>query len=412
MNPASSPQRKLTIWNKNFICVVLCNLLLCVSHFSVNTQVATYVKFLGATPVIMGLLTGMFFGIALAVRPISGPMITKLDKRLLMIVIFALGGVVNLGYAVFHSIPAFVAFRFLNGVQYSFVGSLLMTAAGDSVPKEKLASGMGVYGIGGAVGTALGPAIGIGLTELGARLKNEDFGFTMVFLFAAVTLLLAVIPSVILKSDKKSKEDIASTGAWYKNILTVHALPSTLVMFFVIIGYSLYNTYIVEFAKEQGIGNISVFYTVLAGLLIISRPLSGTLTDKLGIARVVIPGMVLFAVSFVIVGTGRTLAQVVVGAVIAAFGVGSTQPAIQAMCIQSVTPLKRGVASNTIYIGMDLALFAGPLLGSLVYKHSSFAVMFQTAVVPIALGLICFIAILPVYNRRLRELEGKPSSEN
>jgi MFS family permease len=404
MIPAKKTATNATIWNKNFICVALCNLLLCVAHWSVNTQVATYVTFLGATPVIMGLLTGMFFGISLAIRPVSGPMVTKLDKRMLMILIFALGGVVNIGYALFHSIPAFVAFRFLNGVQYSFVGSLLMTAAGDSLPPEKLASGMGFYGIGGAVGTAAGPAIGVGLYNLGLKLGNSDLGFTLVFLFAAVTFLLAVIPSVIAKPDRKTKEDVASTGAWYKNILTVHALPSTLVMFFVLIGYSLFNTYILNFAKEQNIQGIQWFYTIMAGVLIISRPMSGFLTDRFGVAKIVIPGLVLFALSFFIVGISKSLEMVLLGAIVAAIGVGSTQPAIQAMCIQSVTPLKRGVASNTIYIGMDLGLFAGPLLGSVVYKYSSYAVMFRSAVVPIVIGLICFIGILPIYRRQLNAL--------
>jgi predicted MFS family arabinose efflux permease len=99
-------------------------------------------------------------------------------------------------------------------------------------------------------------------------------------------------------------------------------------------------------------------------------------------------------------------------AVIAALGVGATQPAIQAMCIQSVAPIKRGVASNTIFTGMDLGLFAGPLLGSVVYKYSSYAVMFKAATLPIVIGLVCFIGILPIYRRRLGQLGSAETSKN
>lgn len=407
MNPASNKPMAETIWNRNFICVIAANLLLCVGHFSVNTLVATYATFLGAAPVIMGLLTGMFFGIALAIRPISGPMITKVDKRTLLIGVFVLGGIVNIGYALFHSIPFFVAFRFLNGIQYSFVGSLIMTLAADSLPPEKLASGMGIYGVGGAVGTAFGPAIADWFFKLGTGIGGKDMGFTFVFLFAAAALSLAVIPSVILLPDKKTKEEIAGTGVWYKNIVTVHAFPTTFVMFFVMIGYAILNSYVFNFGAEQNIGNISLFYTFMACTLIVSRPLSGWLSDKFGVAKVIIPGLVIFAASFVIVGTSKTLEQAVIGGIIAALGVGSTQPAIQAMNMQSVTPLKRSVASNTIYIGMDLGLFAGPLLGSVVYEHSSFAFMFQMTAVPVLIGLVCFIIILPIYNRRRRQLESR-----
>jgi len=226
-------------------------------------------------------------------------------------------------------------------------------------------------------------------------------------LFAAAALSLAVIPSVILLPDKKTKEEIAGTGVWYKNIVTVHAFPTTFVMFFVMIGYAILNSYVFNFGAEQNIGSISLFYTFMACTLIVSRPLSGWLSDKFGVAKVIIPGLVIFAASFVIVGTSKTLEQAVIGGIIAALGVGSTQPAIQAMNMQSVTPLKRSVASNTIYIGMDLGLFAGPLLGSVVYEHSSFAFMFQMTAVPVLIGLVCFIIILPIYNRRRRQLESR-----
>jgi MFS family permease len=409
MDPASTKKAKLTIWNRNYSCAVIANILLCVAHFSVNTLVATYTTFLGALPVLMGTLTGLFFAIALLMRPISGPMITKIDKRKLMICIFALGGIVNLGYALFHSIPAFIVFRVLNGIQYSFVGSLIMTVAADSLPAEKMASGMGIYGIGGAIGTAFGPFISGSLFKLGSlTLQNEDLGYTFVFIFAAVVMSLALVPGILLHPDKKTKAEVASTGAWYRNIITVHALPVTIVMFFVIMGWALYNAYILNLGKELGIGDISVFYLVMAGVLALSRPLSGALTDRLGVARVVIPGLLIFAVSFIVVGLSKSLGGLLAGAVLAAIGAGSTQPSLQAMCIQTVEPLKRSVASNTIYVGMDTGLFLGPLFGSIVYNYTkSFSIMFITSVVPTVIALVSFIIILPIYNRRRRELEGK-----
>jgi MFS family permease len=406
MDTELTKPQKITIWNRNFICVVLTNFMLCLAHFSVNTLVATYATYLGATAVIMGLLTGMFFGISLAMRPVAGPVTTKLDKRKLLIMVFALGAVVNVGYALFDSILAFVVFRFLNGVQYSLVGSLIMTLASDNLPKEKLASGMGVYGVGGAIGMAFGPMVGVELLNLGTKLKSEGTGFTLVFLFAALVFALAVIPSAILTPDKKTKADIASTGAWYKNIATIHAVPTTVVLFFLVMAYSVYNAYMIEYSKQLGIGNISWFFTVLAGVLVFSRPLSGMLGDRLGAAKVILPGMILFGCSYLIVGSAKGLPVMLIGAVLAAIGYGSTQPSLQAMCIQTVTPLKRGVASNTIYVGMDLGFFLGPLLGSVIYdKSQSYSLVYTLTAASVALALICFIIILPIHRKRLRELE-------
>ncbi len=141
-------KKKATIWNRNFICIMIAASFMNLSHWAVNPLVSKYAQYLGAGPVLMGLLTGMFFAIALAMRPVAGPAMTRLDHKMLLIGVYALGGVVNLGYALFHSIPVFMLLRFFHGVQYSIMGSLCLVIAGDSLPYEKMASGMGVYGVG------------------------------------------------------------------------------------------------------------------------------------------------------------------------------------------------------------------------------------------------------------------------
>ena len=396
---------KSAIWNRNFICVFLSQIGLSLSHFAVNPLVSTYAVHLGATAVFMGVLTGMFFGISLAMRPVVGPLTTKVNKRYLLIFVNTLGGIVNIGYALFHNIPMFLAFRVLHGIQYSLVGSLNMTIASECLPEDKLASGMGVFGVGSAVSTAIGPSIGVWLKNFGTKLKDVDFGFTLVFIFAAVILLLAVIPSVILRTKQFTKEQIAGTGAWYKNIISIHALPCSVVMTFLIISYSLYNSYMVPFGDEKGIANISVFFTVMALVMIAVRPLSGRLTDKYGFAKITIPMILLFAVSFPIIGMSKVIGTVILGAVIAAIGYASAQPALQAMCVQSEPPVRCAVATNTFYVGMDLGFFLGPLLGSIIYDKYNYSVMYTVSCVPVLLAFICFICFWPAYRRRRMQLE-------
>ena len=379
--------------------------MLSVSHFSINPLVASYAVHLGAGAYIMGLLTGLFFGVALSMRPIAGPVVTKFDKRKLMILVFIIGGVANIGYALFDNISAFIVFRLLHGLQYALVGSLTMTLAGDNLPKEKMASGMGIFGLSGSIAMAIAPTIGINVLNFGTHLIDESFGFTCVFLFAMLFLFLGVIPSYMLLPDKKTEEDILTAGAWYKNIASVHAIPMAIIMFFTFIGWSLYNVYIVEFANELEISGISSFFTVLALVLLISRPASGWLTDRFGLARILPPALLLFAASFIIVGSAESIGTMLAGAAIAAVGFGSFQPALNSMCILSETSLKRSVASNTLYIGIDLGLFIGPIMGSIVYEKYNYSIMFKFASLMIFMAFIVFILFLPVYFRRRGVLE-------
>jgi len=394
-----------TIWNKNFICVMISNFMLCMAHFSINPLVATYAEFLHATPRLIGLLAGMFFGVALAMRPFTGTVVTKIDKKKLLVFVFVLGAVANIGYALFHSIPAFVAFRIIHGLQFSLVGLVLTTLAGDNVPKDKMISGIGIFGISGASASAIAPSIGDSLIRFGMGIRGETFGFTILFLYGAVIFIIAIIPAMMIASDNKTKEEVASVGAWYKTIFSIHALPIMFIVFMVMIPHSMIHTYMFDFGREQGIAGISIFYLALAITLTVTRPLSGMLTDKLGLEKIMYPGLTLMAVSMFVIGSSNDLVMAVVGAVMFAVGFGSTQPSFSAMCMQMESPIKRGVASNTLYIGLDLGLFLGPVVGGVVRDVGNFSIMYRTAAVPIVIAIIAFAIILPVYRRRINELE-------
>ena len=390
-NIEALPAKKVTIWNKNFICVMFCSACLSLSHSSVNTLVSSYSSFLGASSVIVGALTGMFFGVAFAMRPISGPIATKLDKRALIIFANALGAIVYSGYALFGNIPAFLFFRILNGVQYSFIGSLSLTIASDSLPKEKMGSGIGVYSIGGATAMAFGPTIGIALKELGTALSGDSFGYKMVFIFSATTMALSIIPSILLKTKKRSKEELAGTGIWYKNIFAVNALPPAFILSLCSMGYALLQTYMYPYANSLGIAGIGAFFMIMAFSFVVIRPVSGKLTDKFGVFKILMPGMAIFALALVCVGLSRSLPAMLVCAFLSAIGYGTLYPATQAMCMQSVAPVRRAVASNTIFAGNDLGLFFGPFLGGIVYTISgnySSMYIFMAMTSILAMGLL------------------------
>ena len=395
---------KNTIWSRNFICVLIANSMLVLSHNSVNPLVSTYATHLGAGPKIMGLLTGMFFAVALAMRPVAGPATTRIDKRKLMLFVFSLGSIVNIGYALFHNITAFVIFRFFNGIQYALVGSLCITIAGDSLPDDKMASGLGVFGIGSAATTSIAPSIGLRLKELGTSIRDVDLGFTFVFAFAAIALAAALIPSFLLSPDKKTKEQLKEAGKWYTNIASKHAAAPALIMMLLVMAYSLYNSYIVPFGEEVGIDRIGIFFTVLACVMLGSRPLSGWLTDKFGLRKTLIPAILLFIISFIIVANSKSLPVILIGAVVAAAGYGAANPAGQSMCMQCETPVRRAVASNTLYIGMDIGFFLGPLLGGFVKDAANYREVILVGCIPALLAGIVFLASWRSCSKRIKEI--------
>ena len=401
---------KLTIWNKTFICVFIAQAFLSLSQGSVNILIARYAReSLGVSDVIMGNLVGLYFGVALAMRPVAGPLSTKLNKRNLLISVYLTGGIVNLGYAMFNTTAAFVAFRVIQGVQYGFMGSLIMTLAVDSLPKEKMASGVAMYGLGGTVMQAIAPNIGLWLRDMGPKLMDGaeglTLGYRMAFIFASIIMALALIPLIIMPYKKASKEEIASTGAWYKNIISKHTLPITLVVILAGTANSGYRSFLDAFAYEVGIPNIGLFSTTTALVMLFARPLSGRIMDRRSMKSVMPIGMGLIAIALVIISYSRTLPVILIGAVIISFGNGFVTPGLHAMCVQTEVPHRRAVATNTLYAGIDLGQYLGPVWGGIVVSQYNFSVSILSGLIPLALSFVFFLIFIKGWTRRKEEVE-------
>jgi MFS family permease len=404
------------IWNKVFTCTFIANFLQCISMFMINPLIANYVKLLGADEVMIGLLSGLYFGVAVAARPFSGPAISKMNKKHIMLFSYAIGVAVNIGYAISGGIPSFVAPRFMQGIQFAFMGSLNMTLASDSLPPDKMGSGLGLFGVGGAIANAIAPSLGMALRSLGERTFGSLMaGYNVVFLAAAACILISLVPCAIMPYTKPSKEELSKLGAWYKNIFAREALIPAAVVTFMSVSVICYTIYIERFVEAKGIGGAGLFFTVYALALLASRPLCGRLIDKYGTAKVFMPSACLFALSNVIVGFCDSLAGLLVGAAVAAIAYGASQPAMQTMCILSVEPLRRGVASNTNFFGIDLGNFVGPIIAGVVIGRFGFlgslslggggrveySPLFLLMVVPVLISMAIFAIGWKSFNRNL-----------
>ena len=400
-----SNTEKVTIWTRTFTCIVITNIAYCFSHFITTPLIAPYASFLGATATLVGVLAGLYSAIAFAMRPISGPMIVILNKKNLMIFTMILGIAVNLLYAVFGSIPMFVVSRVLHGVMYSFVGSLTMTLASDSLPKAKYASGFGLFVVSGVFGQALGPSVGLWLQNLGIRMGGELMGFRMVFLGGAICYLIGLIPCFYIEKQRVlTKEERSSLGPWYKSIIALPAVPYALMMAFYAMGYILFATYMVTFAEQYNIANISMFFIVNSIATLAARPIGGPISDKISPKALFVPGTVLFALSMVFMARATTLPIVLVAAVFAGLGWGLVQPAVQACCMSSVPVEKSGAAANTNFLGVDAGFFIGPAIAGVIFSiTASYHSVYAFGVVPVVLGILVYAVYAGILKAKKKE---------
>ena len=366
------------------------------SQFLVNPLVAVYARWLGAGTTLIGALTGLYFAVSFLMRPVSGPTIAVVDHRKLLIMTYLIGVVVNFMYAAFPSIPMFLLARVLHGVEFAFLGSLLMVMAGDSLPPEQLGPGLGMFALGTSFGMAFGPSLGVALRTWGTRVfGGEGGGYRMAFIAATLSMLLALIPCFLVKEAPRATEG-KSTGKWYSNIFALPAVLPAVMLVLINMCNNLYTSYLVPYGDENGFSGIALFFTFYAAGMLATRPLVNRLMVRFGVRAMILPGLFFYAASFVIVSLAKSIAAVYVAGFVAAIGFGMASPAMQTLCIQMCPPEKRAAASNTAYCGLDVGLFSGPLAGSVILKAlegsgHAYSTMYLAGVTPLVLCALIFI---------------------
>jgi MFS family permease len=85
----------------------------------------------------------------------------------------------------------------------------------------------------------------------------------------------------------------------------------------------------------------------------VSRPISGKLADKFGVDKAIIPGFLLFGISFVLISSANTIYMFLLAGVVSAFGYGICIPLLMTLCIRLAPLTSAGRPSNTSYIGTD-----------------------------------------------------------
>lgn len=383
------PEEKQTIWNKSFIDIFIINSVLNMGLFMMNTLIPKFAEHLGATATVVGMVSGIFAVTALSVRPIVGPATGYFKKNLLLAAAIGIFALAYICFGLSRNIPMIIVGRLLQGVGMGFLAPVLLALASDVLPSGKLASGIGVYSLGQAIAAALGPTIGLELSHV--------IGYNTTFLLGVVIMGFVFVLALRLESEKPARKEKFKISI--DNMIAVEVIVPTIILFFLGGTYSCIGAFIVIYGEASGVDNIGLFFTAYAVFLLVSRPFSGKIADKYGMDKVVIPGILVYALSFIIVSFSRSLPMFILTGAVSSFGFGICYPSMQTICMKLVSKERRGVAGNTSYIGVDIGFLITPILAgsmvSLIQNHSKseifgYVVMYRVMTIPILIALVIF----------------------
>lgn len=347
-----------TIWNRMFLSIFFVNMALNLGQQMSNSLLSLYAKSMGTPADQIGQLMSMFAVTALIFRFISGPAMNSFDKKKLVALAMSCMTTAYLGFSFAPAIAGAVGletitvlkfFRAVQGVGNAFGNSCCLTIVADVLPKDKFTTGVGYYGCAQVVAQSIGPTVGI--------LLRDIFGYNQVYILFAALMIMAMVATTLIKTAPHKGVPFKLR---FDNMIAREAFVPAMVTFLVAMGYTAINAFLLVYAEERGIVGGSLFFTVYALTMLVTRPVVGKLTDKYGFAKVCIPSTLAMAGALVLIGYATNTVALLLAAFVNAFGYGAVQPMLQSLCIKAVSADRRGSASSTNYIFMDAATIVGP----------------------------------------------------
>lgn len=371
-----------TLWTKNFIIINIINLLIFFSFQMLLPTLPLYIKELGGSNSVIGLVTGIFVVSSVIIRPISGLLLDKLGRKKVFVIGLIIFILSVLSYSVFSVISVILFIRFIHGFGWGAVSTASSTIAADNIPKKRFGEGMGYFSLTSSLAMALAPVIGLSLI---AR-----YGSSMLFYVSTILATLGFIATFRLKYKETTTQSTNKTnGSLYEK----SSLNPSFIVFFVSITYGALTSFLPLYAAEQGIANIGIFFTVYAIALFITRPLFGKIIDTLGFDFAIIPGLVLVVIAMGLLSIASSLPLFLVTAFIYGVGFGATQSSLQTMAMVGVPSNRLGAANATFLTAFDSGIGLGSIILGIVSASIGYSQMYLWAAASAVIAFTLYFII-------------------
>lgn len=374
--------KKEALWTPSFIFLMAIGTMTSMGFFIIAPIITKHATNLGASLTIAGLVAGILSITGLVARPFSGVIVDRMNQKYVMIAATAVMGLVSLGYSISGDITALIGFRIVHGAAFAVSLTVNTVMVSRFIPSSRIGEGIGYYGIGQIISTAVGPNIGM--------FVGEQYGYSLTFTVSGLLILLAAVLMLWIpyQSDPKRKR---KKGIKLTDLIAVDLIPIAIIGGLFSLTNGLVSAFLILLADERGIAHMGLYFTVNAVVLILVRPFAGKLSDKVSMGVILYPALVLTILEAVLLAHASVLWIVLVAAVFKAVGQGSAQPMLMAACIKSQPPSRRGVATSTFFIGGDVGQGLGPIIGGAISGLFSYKVMFYCSALLLLLGMFYYL---------------------
>lgn len=387
------------IYSKDIILVLAATFFYMAIPMLVTPLITGFTESIGASAALMGLVGGLMNLVSLFCRPIAGNLADRISKYKLSFIGAVFMTAACVGYIFAPNEIVVIIARIINGFGFACCSVCMATWMSNMLPKEKIGSGMGVYGTMNALAMAAAPAIGVS--------AYQTFGYRVSFVIALV-FSAAIIVVIQFIGDKGEPENSGPEGAEAENtgggsadikqkrrleLIDVKVIPIALIIMLFAIPYCATQSFLVTYAEVRGLHvSVSLFFPAYAVVLIALRLSLRNLFDKLPFRVFLLASALSELLAILFLTIMKNNAVMLLASCFLAGGYGIMSSVCQSTAILLAGKEKRGLANSTYYIGLDLGMTLGPVIGGALYGGLDIGWFYPVLMVTMPLAGVVYIA--------------------
>lgn len=373
-------ENREALWTRPFVTITLVNLLLFFGFQLLIPTLPVYVKSLGAGDHVIGWVNGIFTISALIIRPFSGIALDRFGRKWIFLAGLLLFVVVTAMYSFLPTVAMLLIFRFIHGFGWGAASTGSNTVASDTIPKSRFGEGIGFFTLASNVAMAVAPAVGLYMLA--------EYSFQRLTFLSAGLVLLSFLLALVFPYQKPEK---SAAPKERQALFERSSLRAAVVMFFVTVTYGAINSFIALYAAERGITNIGIFFSVMAVVMLVSRPVFGKLVDRYGFSVAVLPGLILTIIAIARLSLATQLNDFLMVALSYGIGFGALQSSLQAMAVVHAPKHRLGVANSTFYFGFDSGIGFGSILLGMLASNVGYSRMYRWSILFIVIAFVVYV---------------------
>ncbi len=351
--------------------------------FSLYLHLPGFLHELGAAEVQIGFIFGATGLTAVLVRPLLGRAIDARGRRVVILTGGVAHVVICLAYLTVTRLgPWLVAVRVVHGVAEAMLFAALFAVAADVVPAARRIQGIALFGVSGMLPMSLSGLLGDAIiAHSGYRTL-----FQTSVLFASVGLLF----SLPLRDVVRKAGDLPSRG-FFAAATQRDLLPLWGAGLCFATAIAAYFTFLKTYVIESGVGSVGLFFTFYSIAAIALRITLGSLPDRLGPTRVLVPAWLALAGGLILLSRASGNVGVAIAALLCGLGHGFTFPILLGLAVKRARPSERGTALALYTALFDAGTLVGsPLLGGVI-RVAGYPAMFVCAAALVVAGGVGFV---------------------